>query len=310
MKTISILAALTLTSSMSLVARARECSDDADCQEGTSCQVVEQSAPGCDPGADGGCDPAPEITEYRQCEPIPLTCDADADCPSGLSCVEEDAGDCTVVAGGPDSSARETTCEPTPGEKLCALRLAACADDSDCTAREQCVPDGAQTCSSAPCESGQECPDEPVCEDTSTANFCFPKQVACDADADCADGEVCYDLGALDVEQPPWWDEGLGPRSCFPEGFALVFDERVEVVWDDDSQASSAGRGSESAQGDSYTSGEAEDSSASDASASDGGCSVARVLPPSTHASLSLPFIGLVLGARRARSRVRSNPAR
>ena len=100
MKPLAILATLSLLGGLSSMARAQECTDDSDCDEGYTCQVVGESSSGCDPSADGGC-PEPVITQYRECEAVPLTCDTDSDCPHDLSCVEAEAGDCTVASPGP-----------------------------------------------------------------------------------------------------------------------------------------------------------------------------------------------------------------
>jgi uncharacterized protein (TIGR03382 family) len=96
-----------------------------------------------------------------------------------------------------------------------------CVEGFECFAIEQCSGSGSmgscvcENCLCADCPEGEECPpcncpEEPVCECddepvpefeeecTTLASICFPKEVSCETDADCAEDFTCVDIGMGD----------------------------------------------------------------------------------------------------------------
>ncbi len=167
---------------------AGECATDADCPLDFTCQEVEipcydmptcacacEPCPEGDPDCEAKCDecdcPEPEpCTEETQmlCVYTPTECVEDGDCGEGFECREIEE-----CSGG--------------GSMGCACTECVCAD---CPEGEECPP----------CD----CPEEPVCECddvpeefeeecTVLAAICFPKEVPCETDADCAEGFICFE---------------------------------------------------------------------------------------------------------------------
>jgi MYXO-CTERM domain-containing protein len=273
------------------------CLTNADCEDGFVCEVVEQPSSGCAPSADGSaCEAEPSVTEIRECVGEPLTCQTDADCASGLACVEDQGQSCPVAGGGPSGTSGEqaTSCEQS-AQRLCTWQPAACSSDADCGPNEECVG-FAETCSSAPCAPNQECDDTVVCEPDTSEMLCFPTQRACSSAADCASGEVCFDVSTESDELPEWWDAGLGFEYCFSEGLVLAIQGRAAVV-----NLDSASEGPETP-GRGVSADEAGDEKVANRSGGgDGGCAIAEHPTSRPWSALALLVFGLVGALRRWR---------
>lgn len=167
-----------------------ECEIDADCPALFTCKVVQQSdcppsvgcpsceCPPCLEDAGEGCacvcpvcdvveNPADcgGTVEYKVCEWTPVTCEADVDCADGFEC----------------------TAQESCSSSGCVCPTCVCAEPVDGGEWFDCDCPEAYSC---------DCGDvsEPVCE--VTARYCLPKEVACQADVDCADGFFCVATGA------------------------------------------------------------------------------------------------------------------
>lgn len=159
-----------------------ECTADADCPMGFACEEVQVPCAStrvdcaCPPCAEGetcepcDCgepvDPEPcEATSYKFCAYKPVQCTADADCAEGFACQAEE-----VCSGG--------------GATNCACAAPACdPDGGECAEPEPCE-----------CETDPEPASEPTCE--VTGHSCQPKQIECDAAADCPSGWECIGVSA------------------------------------------------------------------------------------------------------------------
>lgn len=248
-------------------ARAQQCTSDADCDDGYACDLGPVGMQDCsrpDPSAPdaGSCDPTP-LPRSGECEPRKMTCDTDADCVKGLTCVHhEDSSACASPPALPDGGAPETPdCgapEPSPGE--CAYVLVECQKDSDCDDGLECAPVSKTTecegsSSGSVCMPGQPCtPPEQMetCTET-THSYCFPPRVDCTRDDDCEDGARCVVLpDDAKKDPPPGW-QGAN-ALCFPEAFALALEKRVDFegaggTKSEDSSADSAKGGARDASG-------------------------------------------------------------
>lgn len=170
---------------------AGECDTDADCPLDFVCQEV--TIPCYDmPTCACACEPCPDGDP--DCE---AKCD-DCECPEPEPCEEEDLN-------------------------MCVFSPTECVSDDDCGEGFECFPieecsgSGSTgcvcgSCVCADCPEGEECPpcdcpEEPICEcdDESEPDFeescitlasiCFPKEVPCETDADCAEDFLCVDIG-------------------------------------------------------------------------------------------------------------------
>ncbi len=222
-----------------------DCRDDSDCEEGFQCEIHTLiSLRPCLEGMDCPEPPQEEVSEPHAgtCEPAPISCETDADCPSPLVC---ELGDCPPSVSGDTS---EDCAAATRGE--CIFELAECASDADCNAGYECaVMEGLRRCSvdvAAPmpdCAAGTECPmpmpepSEPECEPVEQ-RMCFPKEVPCDTDGDCDDGWSCFDFSSIrDMETedgylgPPWWSKGEPgvAVACMPHGLIAVFEGHADA---------------------------------------------------------------------------------
>lgn len=201
-------------------------------------------------------------SKYGSCEPGPIDCESNSDCPSPLTCVEfPSSGACW------ESSDGQSGCSETTVEKHCEFEPPSCETDDDCEADSECVEVGSSTdCGETfvttsraatppidagasqdmpivpPCAEGdEECtngdpevdggtPDiepEPVpimpdCE-TVTKKICFPKRVDCTDDDQCAPGETCTDFSEMN-NSPAWWEDGETAIACMPEGLVMAFE--------------------------------------------------------------------------------------
>jgi hypothetical protein len=258
------------------------CTDDTDCANGFGCDLRPQVSPTCP--RDGECpEPAPAPEPEGRCEPQPIECEVDADCPTGLTCVEEDRGDsagaCTASPDGSEECVEISDPDPEPATRACGYAPQPCEQDSDCTQEGYaCITSqGVSHCSDAPCSADGECP-EPTCT-TSEIRLCFPARIDCTSDSDCAEGWTCFTLTEEHARNPPPSYEGA-TDVCFPEGIALAIDEQIELADVDDSGDGSRSA-SDSAEGGGAKSVDTMSPTAGDGDASQGdmdsGCSVTAV---------------------------------
>ncbi|MBN1653041.1 MAG: MYXO-CTERM sorting domain-containing protein [Deltaproteobacteria bacterium] len=278
------------------------CRKDEDCGEGYVCEKEDSTValPACDP--EGSCPEleVEEVDEEGWCEPAPLECEIDNDCPSPLVCERQ----------GEDAN-------------YCSYKLIECSDDADCEKGYECASAGSsETCtsvqelpSSAPGLEGEESdagsPPEPVeneCE-TVVQKICFPKRKDCQSDSDCSDGWKCLDFSDTyllreDYEDgeyagPPWWQEGDETKAvaCMPEGWFAIFQGRVHMEGESDEE-SSDNLSAYEAQNALKDRNEADDDEQSTDEIGACGCSVTS--KPSGHAYF-LALAALILALRRRR---------
>jgi MYXO-CTERM domain-containing protein len=209
-------------------AHAQTCETDADCAQGLVCEVVGASScavPDCPPGETCP-EPEPcEPEEFRECVPGP--CTSDADCGEGLKCLTTSSEICTAsdMACDPDDEecvpvTVEPVCE-TVTEQYCAPDwVGACETDADCGEGFTCVqpevcecsvgaavPEPATDPDADPAAESEPVPEvepepvpEPICECYPTGEkYCEPKEIACEAAADCPEGWSCEQVGAVSV---------------------------------------------------------------------------------------------------------------
>ncbi|MFT3926788.1 MAG: MYXO-CTERM sorting domain-containing protein [Myxococcales bacterium] len=223
------------------------CESDSDCDHGFEC-VKAQSSGGCAPAPNGGvpaCDTTVTTARYGSCTLKPIACDVDSDCPNGLSCVAVSDGDVTCSSNDPECTGSGSTgsagsssgstgsgsVTPTTKavEKYCNYQPPSCSDNSDCATDYECWVSTAKECSggasdpvAVDCSPGVNCVEQPApadsCQTVSTG-YCVPKQMPCNADAQCPTDYVCYQLSAEQV--PDIWQTSGDVQTCLPEGIAL-----------------------------------------------------------------------------------------
>lgn len=185
-----------------LTASAKTCTTDAECNPNQKCEETGSisigACPPCAPDMEcPACDPAPEQGEVtHECVDQPIGCTTDADCPSYLSCVANNAGvDCPPCEAG-------TECPPcaptqTDDQKFCQYVQRSCETDAECGAGFACIASGAETCvGSAPtCAPNEDCPapPEPVCTKDETKS-CQLQIVQCSTNADCPTDFSCEEV--------------------------------------------------------------------------------------------------------------------
>lgn len=291
------------------------CTADGECPDGMGCELGDgdSSAPLPTCPRDSECPtPEPAAAPEGRCEPQTISCQDDGDCPTGLTCVEEDGGDravaCTVsVDGGVEC---EDAGAPEPATRACGFALLECDDDRDCTQEGYAciVVETKTSCPDVPCSADGVCP-EPTEADCMPVDhrLCFPARVDCAVDSECADGWTCFALPDDLREDAPVSYEGA-TDVCFPEGVALAIDGTIALA-DAGGQGSSSA--SDSSGGGKATSGELDpDSSmspeASDASGkSDDGCNVAVVSGRGSSAGSGAGVLGFLLASALSRARRR-----
>lgn len=172
-----------------------ECVSMVDCDPNhAGCEMLPPTCPDGEVvsvvgGCFGPCVPA------GACLPAIAGCSDSSDCGPDEVCVVE----CWACeSGDPACAGCEGRCEaPTPG----------CATDADCGPNEQCVsscwdclpedPDCVGGCESYCVPLGGECQDDASCVDpsgipgTCVGGRCYVEPLACLADSDCPDGQVC-----------------------------------------------------------------------------------------------------------------------
>lgn len=250
-------ALLSLSTGPARAAIGDECRADADCDQGLVCEVVGGTACACP--SEGPCEPC-EAEEFRACVPGP--CASDADCGAGLVCVSYEVPcpgvaepDCPpdMECGGGEREADD--CEPTTAS-VCAPRwvlpceaAADCGDGFACEPVEICGcsggsptdpvdPDepssggGSDSEGGSSGSSGEGAPPPPPEDDAcecvpGDTNQCVPIEVACDDDADCADGWSCARAPSVTTCTVPEGGEGACEEvpsepvagQCVPSGW-------------------------------------------------------------------------------------------
>jgi hypothetical protein len=150
------------------------------------------------------------------------TCDDNADCGKGFSCVVVAGGTCAVATPcGPGEKCPEPApCEPTVFREC---QPAECGADTDCADGMVCYQSEAPACDTAiavaPCPPNETCkPVTPVCPEaqrTCTPRYALP----CTQDAECGDGfscaeqEECSCAGSAGGAPVPNADPGAGPQQ-------------------------------------------------------------------------------------------------
>ena len=274
-----------------------ECMDDGDCAADFQC-LKGASTPGCDPSA-GACDAGIKVEEYGYCEPRPIVCDSDADCPEGLRCEESgDTGNCASSRDG------GTVCEPPqPIEQHCSYAPEQCTSDTDCAADFACtVLATIEECSGGgvACPDGEECP-EPMPDTCTTREekYCFPDRKDCEGDDDCAASWRCTPIPpeARGDRAPSGWEDATA--ACLPEGLALAAEGRVEGKSVFEGHGSSGG-----ADGGAY---EGSAATGDDARGSGGGGACSTHAPGSARFAFAeaLALLGAVIGLTRRRAATR-----
>jgi hypothetical protein len=223
-------------------AQSDECSSDADCPDGFTCESsTYEICTDCEPGTDctGGCEPQ---TESYCVPPPPPSCDADNPCSGDDVCVTFTFEECS--AGGSTG----TACPPDPDEPCEEPNPAPDEEPTECTTKTEsyCVPPYMAPCSAdADCGPGFTCeeveicqcggapmdpdnPDDPpmtdgecTCEPTGDT-YCELVETECSSDADCENGLSCQEFPGGTVTCPvgePCDQETEAPSYCAPEGY-------------------------------------------------------------------------------------------
>lgn len=203
------------------------CTNDSECPNGQHCAVRETCAP-CDPSSadDIGC-LAPCFLEGQCVDGTPpSTCDTDADCGAGGSCVPVDV--CNACPAPPDGFEAPPCDVVCTVENRCVIETQACFVDADCGTNELC--DFSQGCAANPtgliaCQGVCVAVDEPPPPDGA---YCLSAS-DCGANEFCVTNDaVCRDNPASDVEACWGWcaggcTEAETPAIDFASGQCVVF---------------------------------------------------------------------------------------
>lgn len=202
-----------------------ECTVDADCPTGFSCESINVGVcTDCDP-ADPNCVSGCTSESYSYCEPPPPTpCTSDVNCADGEVCVSYSYEVCsgTAVACAPNEPCENVEpveeCETIKEAYCVPPYVAPCQADADCGPGFTCEAYEMCSCSGStgvPVDGtdpeGDVRPTEPdcVCE-PSGENYCQVIEVECTTDADCADGLACV-AGGGDTIVPEPLDDSTDP---------------------------------------------------------------------------------------------------
>ncbi len=252
-------------------AQPQQCESDADCEEGFRCEVVGASgcpgAPPCEEGQE--CEePEPcESEEITECVRAPIDCETDADCPEYLTCVTDSPPvACTVEPNGGEEVCEEP--DPADERSFCAYEPIECAQDSDCPTDFECISFGSfGDCATIACPEGEEC-EQIECDEPEEQFACAPRQIECEADADCPtewscqtyESGGCGDVGEGTVEPDEGGSGGqegdAEPRqegdqdctvetvsACVPPGFEGFGGGAVDLAANDGTGAPEESRG-------------------------------------------------------------------
>jgi hypothetical protein len=262
---------LCLVTSVNL-GHAQECTSDAQCPTNYECEfppltgetptsstggsAVDESAPAPEPPAATDSNAAPSeretpanATQVGRCEPLPITCANDGECPAPARCGAD--GECELALTFCEDAAA-TACDPhyscvQLGAQTCT---SGAGDSSPGTGAPAAVdPDavngdpgagstgspsaneGSAPANPTPPDAGnQPTADEaetdaeqrPACE-PQTISACFPTPAACTSVQDCPSGWICEDIS--DNGFPDAF-EGL-ERTCLPPGYVALLDDRL-----------------------------------------------------------------------------------
>lgn len=215
------------SSAMASNALAQDCETDSDCGPDEYCDIVSSGGVGgCDPDVPE-CSTTPVVTVEGYCEPAPLTCTSDADCPGSLVCEFDSSGDCAVtidVDGGV-----QTECQTTESDVgICSYVFVGCETDGDCSGGLICTDlPGAEDCMSTPgvCDAQGNCTGgDEICT-PNTVKVCLPDPIDCSAGQPCPASTTCIDIpDDVREDAPAGWDRAA---LCLPEDFQLLVDGRA-----------------------------------------------------------------------------------
>ena len=300
-----------------------ECSVDADCENGLSCEIVSEYVQGCPPAPacaddDEDCDDThdcnPNHTQVMGCvPPPPAQCDptqSASTCASGLICLTYTYEQCSVSSM-PVCDTDDPSCDPnaepvdppeclTESESYCVPPyFGSCAQDSDCGAGFSCV-DEPEFCTTL-CTDTEPPTCTESCEPSSQEKYCELQEVSCASDADCAGELTCETFEEpvpLCAQMPPEDGSECNEDSpsntysyCVPPNWDYWGDNQGGRVEYDEQVLGSSGRG-DNEQGEwtviDKQAAQAPSSGDANAEADAGGCQVA-------HPAGSLPASGLGL---------------
>ena len=172
----------------------------------------------CRPHCGGSCPDGQYCCRVTQtCDPLPLACPGDADCPAGMQ-----------VNPNPGGTLNEETCEIEDADCRC---VQVCTADSDCSANQCCLNEicedidcGTMECGPDPV-CGESCGDCIGCQGFPDPDLCNPggtcQQVCC---PDCA-GKCCGDDGCAGLcpDNCPLTGQTCNTQSCMCEGVCQPF---------------------------------------------------------------------------------------
>lgn len=305
-----------------------ECSSNADCVKGWTCETSASNgcaAPTCAPGEK--CDEPIDCvsTEYKACVPAP--CRADSECADGMVCYTHTESNCTAIPCAPGVDCPAPSCEPETRSACVPRYLLPCTKAADCGAGFRCEASEECTCSggsgsngsgngdsasdgSTPAPMPTPTPEESCTCTPSKELHCAAPHVQCTADSECTNGWTCAAVGATtDCQSAPPVEPGSSAgaapvpdcqpsatiKECVPPYYAVA--GTIQGVTRDSSGSPTLGASEGTAGG---TPPQA--NSGSDAASSSGGCSVAKGARSDAAGAL-LVALGLAFGLRRRRAR-------
>jgi hypothetical protein len=159
-------------------AAAAQCSDDADCNDGSYCSGIETCVSGMCQSGDSPCPGLLCNETTTSC--FAVECAGDNECDDSLFCNgQETCSDGFCTSGSKECPGQ--SCDETANACSDCLSSADCGDGLFCNGAESCVA-GSCTAGSNPCNSGETCDEAAdACETISD----------CAVDGDCSDGQYC-----------------------------------------------------------------------------------------------------------------------